>query len=283
MASNISGNVVLDTDGSYWEKQIDRMLAGESVVIALRGAGSFNGIAIDDARSLAAWINLEIASMIARNRNVTLIFDGDNDDPEYPDIGNIAARIRDCFANRIRFYAVQTLGWYKYRSELPRMRPLHTARGNEYDTVLFPDNVFPGSHDHFSQNARLARSASYQQWYVGACGEIATKQLADYSEKAGDSPGPHRALILCAPVSKAQEDKVRRKIDENMRTIASLASQVSMGVDAAIKRSFELEQQTLRLSGSLVRRAEHPYGLLCDKDGTFLNKPYYRNLEISLA
>jgi hypothetical protein len=283
MAGNITGNVVLDTDGSYWEKQIDLMLAGESVVIALRGAGSFNGIAVDDASSLAAWINIEIASMIARNQNVTIIFDGDNDDPEYPDIGNIAARIRDHFGNGICFYAVQTLGWYKYRSELPRMRPLHTACGNKYHTVLFPDNVFPGAHDHFSQNARLARSSKYQQWYVGACGEIALKQLADYSEKAGDSPGPHRAVIFRAQVSKAQEDKVRRKIDENIRTIASLAAQVSMGVDAAIKRSFELEQQTQRLSGALVRRAEHPYGLLCDKDGTFINKPYYRNLELAIA
>ena len=201
MTESIKGSVTLDETGRAWEVIMTDMLATCEHIIALRGAGSFTGISVADANDLLDRELIPRAESYLADGNASFIFDGDNDDPDYPDIGHIMGRLRDHFSGRADFYAVQMLGWYKYRDELPAMRPLHSARGNEYRTLLFPDKMFVGDHDHFSQHARLARSPEYEQWYVGACGQIASKQLADFSLKVEDFGGKHRALIFKAPVS----------------------------------------------------------------------------------
>jgi hypothetical protein len=203
----LSGSIVFDETGSVWEKRMEAMLQESSHIIALRGAGSFNGISFEDAKKLLHdQLIPRIQSYIEEGGGkVTIIFDGDNDDPKYPDIGHIMGSLRDYFGNKAQFVAVQRKGWYKYRRDFPRLRPLHSASGNEYDTVLFPDNTFSGEHDHFSQNERLAQSEKYEQWYIGACGLIACKQLEDYGAKAAPSDGVHRAVIFKAPVSVDQE------------------------------------------------------------------------------
>jgi len=258
MALLTKASVLLDDTGEAWEGIVDELLANSDHIIALRGAGSFNGISITDANWMVEQHCIPRIATYVRGGAVSIIFDGDNDDPLYPDIGHIAGRLRDYFGE-VHFYAVQMLGWYKYRKELPTMRPLHSAHGNEYATILFPDKTFAGDHDHFSQHVRLARSPKYEQWYIGACGLIASKQLADYSAKAEGADGEHRAVIFRASVSTEQEQKIRRKLQE----------------DADIERSK-------RLSDSLIRRAENPYGLLCTPAGEFVSRPEFANLRIEV-
>lgn len=252
---------VFDSTGEAWEKMVDYMLEESSHIIALHGAGSFNGISIADAdrivhRELIPRLN---GYWIGHGR-VSVIYDGDNDDPSYPDVGNIMGRLRDHFLDRVDWYAVQVASWYKCRDELPALRPLHSANGNEYRTIVFPDKTFVGDHDHFSQHPRLACSPTYEQWYVGACGLIASKQLADYSAKVNGVPGEHKAVIFRAPVSVQQEQKIRRKLAEE-QDLAKIQ----------------------RLSESLERRAASPYGLLCTTTGEFIPKPEYANLTIEVV
>lgn len=252
--------VVLDETGAVWETVMNILLMHDDFyIIALRGAGSFNGISISDANRLLDEKLFPHIESYLRDKNVALMFDGDNDDLQYPDIGYIAGRIQDHFGKRVRFYAVQMLGWYHYRHELPDMRPLHTAKGYEYRTLLFPDKKFEGEHSHFTQNARLVKSCMYEQWYVGACGRIAHTQLADYNAKAEGSKGEHIAYIFPLPVSVEQEKKIRYKL--------------ATSTD---------EDQRSRLAASLEQRMQNPYGLLCDMQGNVINLEQYQNLQIQV-
>ena len=257
---------VFDSTGEIWERMVDEMLAGSSHIIALRGAGSFNGISVADAdRIMFGELEWRINAYGCDGRG-SVIYDGDNDDPKYPDIGHIMGRLRDRFLDWVDWYAVQKESWYRYRYNdtpagiEPELKPLHSANGNEYRTVIFSDDTFEGDHDHFSQHPRLCRAARYEQWYVGACGLIASKQLADYSAKVAGVPGEHKAIIFRAPVSIEQEQKIRRKLAEES--------------DPA---------KVQRLMEALERRAANPYGLLCTPDGEFISKPEYANLTIEVV
>jgi hypothetical protein len=251
---------VLDETGEIWDRAMDLMIAKSNHIIALHGAGSFNGISIEDANNL---LNDRLIPRIAAyllDGHVSIIYDGDNDDPDFPDIGHIMGRLRDYFDNRVDCYAVQMQSWYKYRDELPALRPLHSANGNEYRTIVFPDKKFEGDHDHFSQHPRLVSSPNYEQWYVGACGLIASKQLADYSEKAAGALGEHNVVVFKATVSIEQEQKILRKLES------------------------ETDPENIkRLRDSLSRRAENPYGLLFTPAGEFLVDPQFVNLRIEVV
>ncbi|MBI2030787.1 hypothetical protein HYT05_04150 [Candidatus Kaiserbacteria bacterium] len=259
MTTTTEGFVALDTTGEKWENVVDGLLSLDFRIIALRGAGSFNGISKANANRIVAQHLVPRLEKSVRTGHTAVIFDGDNDDLAYPDIGYIMGRLRDQFCDWAAFYAVQMLPWYKYRDELPAMRPLHTASYNEYRTYLFPEKTFVGDHDHFSQHARLVRTPRYEQWYIGACGLIASKQLADYSAKVSGAEGEHRAVIFRASVSVEQEQKILRKLQEETDP-----------------------ERSARLRESLARRAENPFGLLCTPEGEFISKPEYANLRIEV-
>ncbi len=252
--------VVIDDSGKIWEEIVREMLATSDHIIALRGAGSFNGISIVDANKILDKELIPRIESCLESGTVSIIFDGDNDDPEYPDIGHIMGGLRDYFGNHVNFYAVQVLSWYEYREGLPALKPLHSAHGNEYRTVLFPDKKFVGEHDHFSQHVRLAQSPKYEQWYIGACGQIANKQLADYSAKVEGITGKHAAVVFRAPVSIEQGQKINKRLEKE--------------TDPERRR---------RLEDSLARRTENPYGLLCTPDGEFISKPEFANLQIEIV
>lgn len=252
-------SVQLDKTGELWKRNMRVMLAQNCYIIALRGAGSHNGISIADANSVLErhlFPRIEAALM---DKWVTVIFEGDNDDVAYPDIGYIAGRLRDHFDGRMTFYAVQMLGRYKHRDKLPIMLPLVSASGRGYDTVLFPDDTFPGDHIAFTQHRLIAQSPMYEQWYVGACGKIAHTQLADYNAKGAGHAGNHDALIFPLPVSVEQEQKIRRKLAGELDHV-----------------------QRERLTASLTQRAENPFGLLCTSTGEFIQRSEYQNLNIQI-
>jgi hypothetical protein len=254
---------VFDSTGELWEGMVDEMLTEPCHIIALRGAGLFNGIPYANADVIAYGRLIPKISEYLYKGRVSVIYDGDNDDFDYPDVGYIMGRLREhhySFIRQVNWYAVQMASWYKYRNGLPALKPLHSANGNEYQTVVFPDKTFEGNHDHFSQHPRLVRSSSYEQWYVGACGLIASHQLADYSAKVAGIPGRHKATIFRAPVSVEQEEKILRKLTEEHDPV-----------------------KIQRLKDSLERRRANPHGLLCTPDGTFISKPQYANLTIEVV
>ncbi|HEU5114257.1 MAG TPA: hypothetical protein VFT82_00650 [Candidatus Paceibacterota bacterium] len=248
-----------DKTGAAWKAIVETNLVHAAHVIALRGAGSFNGISTRDANEIIAEHLVPRIEQYISDGKVCLIYDGDNDDPQYPDIGYIMGRLCDYFGARIECIAVQMESWFRYQNLLPTVAHLHSANDTGYQTIVFPDKTFPGNHDYFSQSERLCKLPQYEQWYVGACGEIATKQLADYSVKAADSPGPHKAVIFRAPVSADQETKIREKIEKSTDP-----------------------EKISRLKSALERRIANPYGLLCTQNGEFILRPEYGNLEIEV-
>lgn len=262
MSESVVSSVVLDEFGHAWEALVDTMLSRSEHIIALRGAGSFNCISTSDADKIIEGQLIPRIESLQDAGRVSIIFDGDNDDPNYPDIGHIMGRLCDNFGENeeVDFYAVQKLGWYKYRKDLPTMRPLHSARGREYQTFLFPDGKFTGEHDHFSQHVRLAQSSKYEQWYIGACGQIASEQLADYNTKVAGVGGEHKVVVFRARISVEQEQKILRKLNENTDP-----------------------DHRQRLLAAIERRSENPYGLLCTPEGEFVWKPEFSNLNIEVV
>ena len=113
-AETLKESITLDETGQHWEAEMDTMLERDTHIIALHGAGSFNGISIEDANRM---LNEELISRIQgyldAQGEVSIIYDGDNDDPAYPDVGHIMGRLRDHFGNKAHFYAVQMIGWYR--------------------------------------------------------------------------------------------------------------------------------------------------------------------------
>lgn len=278
------GTVVFDETGAHWEKAMTAMLEKSTAIIALRGAGSFNGISISDAKKLLEErIFPRVDQLLQRGNVISFIFDGDNDDPACPDVGHIMGRLLDSYHEKIDFYAVQKAGWYKYRNHATGMRPLHSATGNEYETYVFPDKTFPGEHDHFSQNVRLVQSPKYEQWYVGACGLIASQQLADYAKNVASVDGEHRVIIFKAAVSVDQELKIQRKIAESSDAIGELEGEAIKGGFEAVGSIQEVVDKKARLSDSLIRRNAHRYGLLFDAAGNFIQKPEYGGLVFTVV
>lgn len=247
-----------DSTGQLWDEVMRTMLTESSSIIALRGAGSYNGISVADANGILERELIPRVDRYRRDGDISIIFDGDDDDPEYPDIGHIAGRLRDHFDGKVNFYAVQKLGWYRYSEGLPAMRPLHSAKGNPYRTILFPDDIFRGDHDHFSQNRKLTRSYKYEQWYVGACGEIASRQLIHYSAEANDLQHC-KALVFKAPVSVEQGRKIQQRLE--------------VATDPAVVE---------RLQASLARRQANPYGVLFTPEGDFIRHEAISNLKIKV-
>jgi len=247
-----------DGTGRLWDEVMRTMLMESSHIIALRGAGSHNGISVADAAMIVERELIPRIDKYLQDGGVSIIFDGDDDDPEYPDIGHIAGRLRDYFDGKVDFYAVQKLSWYRYSKDLPAMRPLHSWSGNPYRTVLFPDDIFAGEHDHFSQNRTLTRSHKYEQWYVGACGEIATRQLFDYSVGVKRGHG-HKAILFKAPVSAEQEKVILQRLEESTDP-----------------------ERTKRLLNSLERRREYPYGTLFTPEGGFIWDERLSNIRIEV-
>ncbi|MDO8571268.1 MAG: hypothetical protein Q7R79_01145, partial [bacterium] len=56
-------DIILDETGQYWESQMNTMLEKSTHIIALRGAGSFNGISIADANRI---LNTELIPRVQK-------------------------------------------------------------------------------------------------------------------------------------------------------------------------------------------------------------------------
>jgi hypothetical protein len=204
-------NAVFDETGSSWEKIQENIIAKYRHIVALRGAGSNNGI---DREAAEGIINEQliprVASYIA-DGSVALMFDGDSDDVDKPDIGFIMGRLRDAFdqedEDKILFVAAQKMSWYYPHEERAN---LSNASGKEYNTVVFPDRVFPGDHNSFTQSEVLANVPGYEQWYIGASGPIASEQLEDMDTKIEE--GRRKVVMFPAPINADLSEEINSRL-----------------------------------------------------------------------
>lgn len=190
-----TGSAIKDDGKKSWNHLVDQILSRDGKIIALRGAGSINGADVNEAKILLEnELIPRIEKAISENGHVTILFDGDSDSPEKPDIGYFAGRLLDKFGNNkngVTFIAVQKRSWYFPRKEGGN---LSNASGSQFVTYVFEDGAYPGDHNTFTQDERLVQSDKYEQWYIGASGDIATSQLQDYDSKVPE--GQKRVAVL---------------------------------------------------------------------------------------
>lgn len=204
---------VVDVDGSAWDKKIEEVIQKYEHIIALRGAGSWNGM---DKNAAEEILENELIPRIKKDLesgSVAIMYDGDDDSLEKPDIGYIMGRLRDAFANesdqKVLFLAAQKRSWY-YPSEPGKN--LANAHGRQYETFVFEDGKFPGEHSRFTQSETLVNAPGYEQWYIGASGQIASEQLGDFSSKVNEGK-KRKAVVFRAPINEAIAGEIENKLE----------------------------------------------------------------------
>lgn len=185
LITSLESRLAYKDDGrKTWDRLVEEIIAREGSVIALRGAGSVNGI--DPAvagRLVESEIIPRLKELISAGEKVTILFDGDADNPSKPDIGFIAGRILDQFGkDQVDLVVVtaQKESWYNPSTPNANLANAHAVQAVTY---VFPEGEYPGDHNSFTQDVQLVASPRYQQWYIGASGNIASEQLVDFNAK----------------------------------------------------------------------------------------------------
>ncbi len=277
-------NCVIDPKGILWREREPKLIEGCSHIIALRGAGSVNGISIADAkRILSEQLFPRVREMLKDKGKVAFIFDGDDDDRAYPDIGYIIGRIRDEFdSTNCKFIAVQKDDWWSGDG-----KPIRNANGREYETYIIdakspPENTgglpYTGQqgteHNALSQSITLVNSGKYTQWYVGAVGPIAEQQISDLDMKSDQGIN---VIVFKTPVSTEQAINLQHKIDVS-RQLLNEIDIPNNDASEDVKLKIQKEKDKLaRLLSSQDRRAANPFGSFFDKDGK--DKGVFKNLK----
>lgn len=225
------GKAIFETDQSSWDLITAYLIYYNFHIIALRGAGSVNGIDPDDADSAVDVLKDIIANSRELGQKVAILYDGDVDSLEKPDIGYIMGRLLDLFGNdpgNTLFLAAQKQGWY-YPTEAGGN--ITNAGGLQYVTYVFPNDTHAGDHNSFTQSAQLVATKQYEQWYIGASGDIATSQLADFNNKVPDD-ARRTAVILRANNNPALDSGIQKRLEQaiaedNQPLVAKLQKQLA--------------------------------------------------------
>lgn len=243
--------IIMELDAHEWNTRVDSLIAQNASIIAFRGAGTVNGI--DPAAAEAATYQLaNYVSGLAETGNVVaLMFDGDEDNRQKPDIGSVFGSLVDSLKDVPNVVAMtaQTRSWYYPTIE---GGTLESATGAPYETYVFPDEL-PGSHAALTQSEKLAEYPGYQQVFVGPAGPIAFNQLADVSSKTTSRPveaGPLHVAIIETPNNGALSEGFRQQLN-----------------------ATEDETAKAKIAAKIAQREEQPYGALFTPDGQFAINP----------
>lgn len=208
-----------------WDSRMDEYMLEGRPIVALRGAGSVNGIEPDAANRV---VDEVLVPQIGQG--TIFVFDGDPVG-KVPDIGYIASGLRDADATVL---AVQTDDWYyppKPGSNLT------SASGKPYGTYVITRGLYPGDHNRLTQSERLAAYPQYSQLYIGALGLIASGQMVDYCHKVPEGSPVNVTIIkaennrslsaeigrrLAEAVTKADEEKFRGMLEQRRQKYGKL-------------------------------------------------------------
>jgi hypothetical protein len=249
-------------DSGKWEAVTKFITENYSRIITLRGAGTNNGMDKTSADQLMETQLLPRLKDELENGNVAIMFDGDQDDLEKPDIGYIMGRLRDSFKedpSKLLFATAQKKSWYYPATEGSN---LGTAHNQPYFTYVFEDGAYDGDHNSFTQSKQFVESTGYEQWYIGASGDIANEQLADYEHKVEEGQ-KRKALIFKAPINKTLDTLFEQKLKD---------AEASSGQAKIEKFTKVLEQR------------KNVYGVHWNNDGTpKINKEQYKKLDFEFV
>lgn len=239
--------VFLGADLEPWNREVAALIAEGAQIITFRGAGTVNGIEPAAAGEMVRRLNMYVETITSGGRTVALMYDGDGDNRERPDVGSVFGTLVDSLSGnpRVRAIAAQTQGWYNPTVE---RGPIMSATGKAYETYVFDDGL-PGAHESLTQSEALVAYPGYEQVIVGSAGPIALRQLADLSHKASNrstEAEPMHVTVYEAPLNPAVE------VDLQTKLVATTDEQVRANTTA------KLEQ-----------RHNQPYGALFTPDGRF--------------
>lgn len=252
-----------------WHQRMEELMDQGTRIIVLHGAGSANGIEPTAANTIENTLGNYVSSLADQGTPVALIYEGDKDHPDRPDIGSVFGTLANRFqgSSMVTPIVVQTTSWYRPAEEGSAYT---SANGTPYETYVF-DKSLPEIDPELQQTRGLAHSAltqsqqlvnyyNYEQVVAGPAGVIAAAQLHDLSKRATNRPqalGPVPVTVLLA--------RVNLVLDEGLRDSA---------------QNDPSEVRRARAAEKITQRADHPYGMLCTPTGEFaLESTDYPNLE----
>ncbi len=239
---------MMDLHATAWHRRMDGLMTQGTRIITLRGAGTVHGIEPVAAHAATEMLGSYVAQLTNEGTSVALLFDGDADNPAWPDVGSVFGGLADSLRGNflVSTFAAQKQGWYQPASEGAALR---SASGTPYETYIFPDTL-PGEHAALTQSPSLVAYGAYEQWFVGSAGPLALAQLQDLNNKAAYRPahqGALRVTVLDAP--------------QHARASERLMSQLALNTDEAARAA---------LHAKLAQRDAHPHGALFSPAGAFL-------------
>jgi len=250
----------LDTDLSLWHQHTADLIANNTRVIVVHGAGSANGIPKDAAEHIRAILHSYTSNLITKGSPVAIMYHGDPHVPQRPDVGSVISNLIDSFEDEmpVTAIAVQTSDWYEPKG--PGL-PLTTSNGKPYKTYVFNKNIpeigpdLQGrglAHCALTQSANLLAYCNYEQIIVGAAGMITATQMLDLEQRAqryrASELGPVEVTMLSAHIN----------MDPALE--AELL---------ATAQSQPPTQRSIRAAQKITQRGNHPYGVFFDHDGRF--------------
>lgn len=255
---NVEHAVLLDTDLQPWHERMEELMAAGARIIAFRGPGSVAGIEPAAAEAMRAELHKYITDITADGTRVAIIYDGDDDNRERPDIGSLFGTLADSLADNpeVTPISVQTSSWYEEHDGVSAA----SATGHRYETYAFdadlPD-IEPSlkarrglAHSALTQSDALVAYAGYEQVVVGAAGPIAALQLQDLARRSAYNARPVYVTILSSSINPAMDEELRYRAENDPD-----------------------ESRRVQAIERLARRERLPYGALFTSDGEFALDP----------
>ncbi len=249
----------LEADLQPWHDRMEGLMAQGARIIAFRGAGGATGIEPSAAEAMGVLLERYVTDLAADGRPVVLMYDGDDDVREYPDIGSVFGTLADKFAAspHVIPVAVQTAKWYTPRTP---GAALCSAMKTPYETYIFNEEATAGlnlsgraqAHSALSQSEALVAYPGYEQVILGAAGSATANQLIDLARKTSRRPAdiPQlRVTILAAHNNPALAERLQADPDN----------------PDPIRDAIKAQK--------LARHSSSPYGLLCTAAGEFALDP----------
>lgn len=216
------GHAAVDM-ATAWDMNMQLAIRRNSEIIALRGAGSTGGIdPIAADHVLDDLVIPRLENLREQGTPVVVMYDGDPDNPERPDIGHIAGRLLERFSGQVStgdmtFMIAQAVDWYYPVVPGSNLANVH---GQPFDTYVFPRGTYPGDHNRFTQSDQLVNYPRYHQLYIGAAGMLATSQMVDYCNRV-PTGGNVNVTVIRALINGALDreigDKLAATVDDAKR------------------------------------------------------------------
>lgn len=260
-AAEFKQATMMEIGAQQWHERMGSLMVDGARIITFRGAGTVNGIDPASATAATEVITKYVSELAKDGTTVAIIFDGDEDNREKPDVGAVFGAVADAFKDNPNVVPIvaQQKSWYYPKVE---GGALESATGTLFETYVFPDDL-PSRHAALTQSVTLAQYSAYEQVFVGPAGPIAFNQLQDVNDKAAarpDEAGQLRVTVLETPIN--------HELDQLFQV------QIKAAADDAARA---------KVQAKIDQRAAHPYGALFTPEGGLGFEPnQYPNLDIQV-